>query len=213
MWSRPENQIKILMIRHGAADANEEHRYLGKTDEPLSMKGICALLEAKKKDFYPNVDYLFSSPMKRCLETAKILYPDRKLIIIPEWEEMDFGDFEGKNYTELQGDERYQKWIDSNGALPFPNGECQEDFICRCKQGFSRMLKQLSILPDIKSGHDITVGLIVHGGTIMSLLSSFYGGEYFKYQIANGQGYLGALKEEGGYPKIAEIQKIGEGKW
>lgn len=212
MWNWSENQIKILLIRHGATTANQEHRYLGKTDESLSMEGICALQEAKKANFYPRVDYLFSSPMKRCVETIKILYPDKQIFLIPEWEEMDFGDFEGKNYSELQGDERYQRWIDSNGTLPFPNGECRKDFIERCKQGFYRMLKQISVLSESKAGHDITVGLIVHGGTIMALLSSFYGGEYFAYQSANGQGYLCVLKEEGGYPKMAEIQKIREGK-
>ncbi len=39
--------------------------------------------------------------MKRCLETAQILYPGQTPIIIPEWTEMDFGAFEGHNYQEL----------------------------------------------------------------------------------------------------------------
>ena len=49
--------------------------------------------------------------MQRCLETAGILYPGKTPIVIPEWREIDFGDFEGKNAGELQGDPRYQAWI------------------------------------------------------------------------------------------------------
>ena len=56
---------------------------------------------------------------------------------------MDFGVFEGKNYLELQGDKRYQEWIDSNGTLPFPEGESREEFISRCDKGFRRMIEKL----------------------------------------------------------------------
>ena len=141
MWNRSENQVKLVMIRHGATPSNKEHRYLGRTDEGLSKEGEQALYKARNT--YPHVDHLFSSPMRRCAQTARILYPEQEIFMIPEWAEMDFGDFEGKNYVELKGNEYYQKWIDSNGTLPFPNGESREDFTERCKQGFYKMLLQL----------------------------------------------------------------------
>lgn len=197
MWNWSENQIELMFIRHGATEANKEHRYLGKTDEPLSAEGIFALQEAKAAGCYPEPDYLFSSPMKRCIETAGILYPEKEVIRVPEFQEMDFGIFEGKNYEELQQDERYQAWIDSNGTLPFPEGESREDFICRCRQGFYRMLKRVEAecLKTCKTqAHAVTVGVMVHGGTIMALCSSFCGGDYFDYQVKNGGGYLCRLE-------------------
>lgn len=200
MWNWTENQVKLVWIRHGATEANREHRYLGKTDEPLSEEGIRKLQSAKASKIYPDIDYLFSSPMKRCLETAEILYPAQKIIRIPDWEEMDFGAFEGKNYIDLQKDARYQAWIDSNGTLPFPEGESREEFIRRCEQGFYRMLKQL--------GEFKTVGMIVHGGTIMALMSQYYGGEYYDYQVANGEGYICTLKGTMEKPRFAELEKI-----
>ncbi len=194
MWNRPENQIKLVFIRHGAAEANMEHRYLGRTDAGLCAEGVSRLLRKKEAGYYPGVDYLFASPMKRCLETAQILYPDKEITVISDFIEMDFGVFEGKNYIELQEDERYQEWIDSNGALPFPEGESRETFIARCKQGFFRMLeilqKQMADSSCQSTKTDISVGVIVHGGTIMSLLSSFCGGDYFDYQVENGKGYI-----------------------
>ena len=90
MWDRSENQIKIALIRHGATPANKEHRYLGSTDEDLSPDGRTALLQAKASGIYPEVDVLFSSPMKRCLSTGELLYPGQIPIVISDWREMVF---------------------------------------------------------------------------------------------------------------------------
>ena len=40
---------------------------------------------------------------------------------------MNFGAYEGKNYEDLKNDSYYQKWIDSNGTLPIPEGESQQE--------------------------------------------------------------------------------------
>ena len=34
-----------------------------------------------------------------------------------------------------------------------------------------------------------SIALVVHGGTIMALLSAYCGGEYFDYQVPNGSGF------------------------
>ena len=205
MRDRAENQITLVLIRHGATKANMEHRYLGKTDEVLSKEGEMQLFEYKKMSFFPNIDYLFSSPMKRCVQTAEILFPELKPVEIEEWKEMDFGVFEGKNYLELQGDKRYQEWIDSNGTLPFPEGESREEFISRCDKGFRSMIGKLK--PTKEEEHK-TVGIIVHGGTIMALLSKYAKGNYFDYQVPNGKGFICTMNHFDAEPEIMELKKI-----
>lgn len=200
-----ENQITLVLMRHGATKANMEHRYLGTTDEALSQEGEMQLLEYKKMCFFPKIDFLFSSPMKRCVQTAEILYPESKPVQIEEWKEMDFGVFEGKNYLELQGDKRYQEWIDSNGTLPFPEGESREEFIIRCDKGFWRMLEKLKQIKE--EGHK-TVGMIVHGGTIMALLSKYGKGDYFDYQVPNGKGFVCTMNHFDAEPEIMELKKL-----
>ncbi|MCM1186703.1 MAG: histidine phosphatase family protein [Lachnospira sp.] len=205
-WS--ENQVRLVWIRHGATRANKERRYLGKTDESLSPDGIEALQKAKYAGLYPEISCLFSGPMKRCVETAEILYPGKEPVLISEWEEINFGIFEGKSYGELQGDSRYQAWIDSNGSLPFPGGESREEFIRRCKRGFVRMLTTLSEIPKKDGRCGIAAGMIVHGGTIMSLLSCYCGGEYFDYQIANGEGYCCRAECSDGNIRFTELERL-----
>ena len=212
MRNRAENQIKLVLIRHGATEGNKEHRYIGRTDEPLSS-------EAKEKlsaeaNCYPRIDRLFTSPMKRCIETAEIIYPDKKPVVVDPLREMDFGEFEGKNYEELNGDQRYQAWIDSGGTIAFPNGESREEFIKRCCEGLREVFFQIEVsisqkekIVQSEKGL-LTIGLVVHGGTIMALCSAFGGGDYFDYQVANGAGYICDVYLDGEEIRFQSIQKI-----
>lgn len=198
MRNRTKDQMTLTLIRHGETKANAQRRYLGKTDESLSEHGIRILQSYKERNLYPRADYLFSSPMKRCIETAEILYPAEKPVLIPEWEEIDFGRFEYRSYEKLEDDAYYRRWLESNGTLDFPEGESRETFIGRCRNGLQRMYgivqrAQKVRRPDTEK-EPVRVSAIVHGGTIMALLSSYGKGNgqkgYFDYQAANGRGYL-----------------------
>ena len=204
MRNRSENKVEIVFIRHGRTPANKENRYLGKTDESLSLEGIEALRQEKAEKIYPEIDYLFASPMKRCIETADILYPGKVPILVPQWKEMDFGLFEGKNYQELNGDKQYQAWIDSGGTLPFPQGESRPCFLQRCSQG---MYESVDRYREFFTG-GVKIGCVVHGGTIMALLSIFYGGEYFDYQVKNGRGYCCMLSLQNGRIYFTGLRKL-----
>ena len=172
--------MKILLIRHGMTTGNLEKRYIGRTDEPLCSAGLAAL----KQCSYPPCDILVSSPMKRCLQSAEILFPEQKAHICCAFRECDFGDFEGKNYSELRGDPQYQKWIDSGGMIPFPNGESPAEFRARCCDGFLTTINKYSDASRI--------AFVVHGGTIMAILSQFAlpHRDYFDWMTDNAHSWL-----------------------
>ena len=180
---------EILLIRHSLTQGNLKGRYLGcRTDEPLSKEGIALL----KKHSYPLADRVYASPLKRCIETAQLIFsiPKEQMVLVPALRECDFGDFENKNYQELDGNPDYQAWIDSGGTLPFPHGEAMEQFQKRCQEGFARIVKEITDSADKESLQ--RVALVVHGGTIMAIMER-YGSpkqSYFDYQVKNGCGYL-----------------------
>lgn len=179
-------KIQIYLIRHGKTAANLEQRYLGTTDEELCEIGKQELKE--KRQSMPAVDLLFSSPMIRCRQTCEILFPAMEYDIVEEYREMNFGNFEGKNYEELKENADYQRWIDSNGTLAFPNGESREQFVKRQMIAFENMCGSIKEMQS--EGKKITkVAAVVHGGSIMAVLSALSGGEYFEFQCKNGQGY------------------------
>lgn len=185
-----ENQIRVelTLIRHGMTASNEARRYLGRTDEGLSAEGR----ERLRADCRPG-EFLFSGPMRRCRETAELLFGGREYVLIPEWTEIDFGDFEGKSFEELRGNPAYQAWLESGGSLPFPGGESREAFTERTMKGYERML---AMLPweelkgkDAVCERTVRVTAVVHGGTVMALGSTLFGGDYFDYQIPCGGEY------------------------
>ena len=172
--------MSVILIRHGKTAGNLEGRYIGaRTDESLCAAGV---QELKARSF-PKAARVFISPMKRCLETARLIYPDVEPIIVDDFRETDFGLFEGHNYAELNGRSDYQAWIDSGGEAPFPGGESRRDMCERCIKAFNR-LKLFDRQYDS--------ALIVHGGTIMAIMSAFARPErsYFDYRVKNGEGFI-----------------------
>ena len=179
--------IKIWLIRHGMTEGNLKGRYIGRTDEHLCQEGKKALSELS----YPVPDGLFISPMIRCRETAEILFPGKKFRIMDQLSETDFGDFENKNYRELAGNPDYQAWIDSGGNLPFPGGESREAFRERTLEGFQKVIA-------ICSGENLqSAVLIVHGGTIMTLMEAWGRPkrDFYSWHVKNGHCYLAETDE------------------
>lgn len=176
--------MKIFLIRHSMTKGNLEKRYIGTTDEPLCEEGARLLKNHCKDNPYPQADKIIVSPMKRCIQSAALIYPERQITVIEELSECDFGMFENKNYEELKGVLEYQKWIDSGGTLSFPRGESRDEFSKRSLKGFE---KALSMCKET----DKTVSFVVHGGTIMSIMEKYAipKGSYYDFQIGNGEGY------------------------
>lgn len=186
--------MKIIFIRHGKTAGNLEKKYIGRTDESLCEIGISEL----KSKSYPECEITIASPMKRCMQTAEIIYPNKKTIICNDFRECDFGDFEGKNYIELSGNSNYQKWIDSGGKMTFPNGENLNDFKKRCIDCFEKVIAEYS--------ETAVISFVVHGGTIMSILEKYSipKGDYYDFQVANSNGYITEFDGK----KITILEKI-----
>ncbi len=175
--------MEVVLIRHGMTNGNLEKRYIGgRTDEPLCTTGRERLCHHS----YPEVDAVIVSPMLRCIETASLIYPDYRVIEEEKFRECDFGAFEGFTAKELEQDPRYQEWINSMGTAAFPGGEDPEKFQQRCRTGFLEVLEFSRRLGFYK------VAIICHGGTIMSVMSSFAKPkkDYFDFQVKNGEGYV-----------------------
>lgn len=179
--------MQIYFIRHGSTAGNLEHRYVGTTDEALTAEAVQELRAARAR--YPVADCVFVSPLKRCEQTAEILFPELHPEVISDLRECAFGDFEYKNYQELAGNPDYQAWIDSAGTLAFPSGESRETFVERCCAAFEEGCRRA-----IEEQHK-SAAFVVHGGTIMAILSRYSEPhrDYFEWQVKNARGFAGTL--------------------
>jgi alpha-ribazole phosphatase len=155
----------IHFIRHGLTDAALEGRYIGHTDVSLCEEGRAQLLELKDDCKYPQVQAVFSSPLKRCTQTAQILYPACNAIIIQDLIEYNFGEFENLTAEELKDHPVFSSWLAGEKDAPF--GETNEDFSNRICNAMSK------IIDGMMKASVTSAAVITHGGIIMALLSAF----------------------------------------
>lgn len=170
--------LNILFIRHGQTQGNLERRYIGSTDQPLCPEGREALAGRQ----LPPVNQIYTSPLLRCRETASLLFPSQPFEVVEDFRECDFGAFENHTYEELKDDPAYQLWLDTAGETPPPGGESKA----------AQKIRTLGAFHSVVSRHSAgTIALVVHGGTIMTILESLEPAhEFYRWQAKNGCGWL-----------------------
>jgi alpha-ribazole phosphatase len=149
--------------------------------------------------------------MKRAVETAEIMFPwSTGHVTVGELRETDFGIFEGKTYEELSNDperrDAYQAWIDSGGLAKIPGGESMEEARARSVEGFrkavmaARKAGKAVFKDEAREGgsgdaaEECALIIVAHGGTVMSVMSSLFRGDYYDYYTGNGEGYTFRLE-------------------
>lgn len=155
---------RIHLLRHGKTLANEQGRFVGRTDVPLSEDGIAQLRDLSRNYEYPGVQKVYSSPLMRCVQTAEILYPAFEPVTIEGLREYDFGKYENKTAAELVDDTGFMEWIKNGTAAD--TMESMYDFEQRIKIGFE------SVLKDMMANKLSSAAIITHGGVIMTLLAA-----------------------------------------
>ena len=152
----------IHLIRHGATAYNPEGRYQGTGDIPLSPAGRAAL---RPPSYIPEVVY--TSPLCRAVETARILFPSARLVPVPDLRELDFGKFEGRTCREMEHDPDYRIWVEGGCLGRCPGGEDRATFTTRSCAAFR------ALLDGALSRGEQQLTIVAHGGTQMAVLSHY----------------------------------------
>ena len=128
--------IRLMLVRHGETAWNQERRIQGgSSDVELSEVGRkqaerlgLALKEMK-------IDAIYSSPLKRALDTAQAIASQHKLTVRVESDlrEMEVGDLEGVPIAELGANfsQFLLEWRQGQGLEKLPGGESVADLADR----------------------------------------------------------------------------------
>lgn len=170
----------IYLLRHGTTIYNVEKRYQGQRDIPLSEDGRAQIRQA---DFTTDVVYV--SPLIRTRQTAEILFPKARQVVVENLKEMNFGSFEGRNYIEMEHDPDYLAWVESNCKTACPDGERKDGFCDRTCTAFAQLVDEA-----LREKREQIV-IVAHGGTQMAVMERFavphY--EYYHWCAPNAGGY------------------------
>ncbi len=173
--------MRIYLIRHGMTLENIQQRYIGQGDYLLCEEGINSL---KKINIDVNFDYIISSPLSRCVDTAKIVFNNHKISLLEEdFAEIDFGNFEGKTYQQLKNDNEYISWISDFKNIAIPNGESYKEFRCRVLNAFNKLVTDIKL-------EKCNIGVVTHGGVIRTIIEEYCGIEFFSVKTEFGGGYI-----------------------
>jgi broad specificity phosphatase PhoE len=160
---------ELHLIRHGHSQYAGD-RYIGKTDTPLTEQGVeQARSVCRRLETLP-FEALYCSPALRARETLKPLLdkdPSRPLVVLSDLQEVDFGQWEGLSFSEIQSHSPglIAGWVSGSREFTFPGGESLETFWQRVCQVGERLL----------AGEEKMVAVVTHAGVIRYLLCHFLG--------------------------------------
>ncbi len=161
---------RIVLIRHGEPEASAKGRCYGKLDVGLSENGRRQIEQTTRLLEGFKLAAIYSSPRVRATETAKIIAEKSGLIVETheDFAEIDFGDFEGLEYSEVERrfPEIYNQWMNEPTAVEFPNGE-----------SFALMqTRVLRAANELKLRHaNETFAVVSHGGVNRLVLANALG--------------------------------------
>jgi broad specificity phosphatase PhoE len=171
---------RLVLVRHGETVGNSRIRYYGATDVELAEEGraqMCAVARALGTDFrITPLSQIFTSPLRRARESAEMIASQPAAIVIEDFREVDFGDFEGLTATEIEArfPEEFARW-NRNRLAPdyaYPRGESRAAFALRVERGVLQMLAQIDSEPATRS-----VLLVAHRGVIRTITRTLVSAE------------------------------------
>lgn len=175
----------ITLIRHTSVDVKKGICY-GQSDVGLSKSFDSELKEIKQKIISEKYDLIYSSSLSRCKTLAINLFPNQNIILDERLKELNFGEWEGKHWDEIQETKEAKHFFDDYINTKCPEGESYKELLERVSNFYN----------ELKSQGYKNIAIICHGGTIRAFLSIIEGitpqkaferkvdyGEVLKYKI------------------------------
>ncbi len=157
----------LYLFRHGLTKGNLNAQYIGHTDYPLSTFGIDELKKIRTAHHYPSVDAVFVSPLKRAMQSADIMFPDNNKVVIDNFIEYNFGEFEECTAEDLKDNEDFKAWLHGDIYARPPFGESNAEFAQRVCKAFEQVVNDC-----IATGTQ-TFAIVAHAGVLMTILSCY----------------------------------------
>lgn len=162
--------LELILIRHGETDSNIRHAYCGWTDAALNDNGKAQAGRAADRLKDVKADFVYSSPLKRTLETASIITGGSAADIITDdrLKEQNFGEWEDLTYEEItcKDPEECLKWRADWANYCMKSGESP-----------AQMYKRVTEFIDglIARHHSSSVFVVTHLGCIRMMLAYLLG--------------------------------------
>lgn len=174
--------LRLYFVRHAESTGNQERRLQGsRLHGALTPRGCLQSKHTAEYLFDTFADLraggisMVSSPIGRALETARPI-AERfgcALSTEPELGELDFGDWSGQLFADLEGDSGYREWIQDQWFHSPPAGESL--FEVR-----SRMCQAVASLLSRAIAGDTSPIIVTHFFPLMAIFDTLMPGEIIR---------------------------------
>ena len=165
----------ILIARHGQSDWNQERRWQGHADRPLTDRGREQAQALADRLSHIELDAVYSSDLQRARDTAAVVAESQGLELrqLPDLREVDVGSWSG--LTRAEAEERFPegfaRWRD--GYPGWKDGETYEAMTDRVLRAVGK------IAAEHESGRVLVVS---HGGPIRAMHAAALGLDVHAYR-------------------------------
>lgn len=171
---------RILLIRHGQTDWNNEGRWQGHQDIPLNATGLAQAQALAEHLRERPIRAVYSSDLLRAHATAAAIAARFGLTVQddPRWRELHLGIFQGLTTTEIMAryPDEYHRMRDDYMDYVVPQGESRRGMQARVYAAYC------DLLADAPEPEVVVVG---HGGTIRMLLLKLFGDDILHRAVQN----------------------------
>ena len=91
----------LYIIRHGQTEMNSRHVLQGRSDFALNEAGFAQAKEAAERLRGVRFDRVYSSPLRRAVQTAEQIATCAEILLDERLIEMDYGPYEGADLNHL----------------------------------------------------------------------------------------------------------------
>ncbi|MGE0372616.1 MAG: histidine phosphatase family protein [Gammaproteobacteria bacterium] len=157
----------LCLVRHGAY-ALMDRALGGRGDHALSDEGRAQAKRVAAALDGHGVAAVVSSPVWRARETAEIIAGRLGLPVRldPAFAEIDYGDWTGRRFDELDGDPAWEAWNRFRGTAGVPGGETMLTVQARAMAGLVRLAAEY---------RDGEVVVVSHADVIKAMLAHVLG--------------------------------------
>jgi len=138
--------VKIILIRHGETDWNKEQIFRGRIDVALNEVGLAQARAVQKFLKDVQISAIYSSPLSRALETARVVGEGRNCEVKIEegFIDINFGRWQGISHQKVKEEykELYEMWLNKPQMVTFPEGESLEEVQRRSMKALEKVIKK-----------------------------------------------------------------------
>jgi alpha-ribazole phosphatase len=199
-----QERLRLYLIRHGEVEGIAEGQLIGRTDRPLSARGISQAQQLAEALSPARLAAVYSSDLQRARVTAEIIAKHRELTVHESsaWREVDMGDWEGLTVAALfeETPELIEQVFSDPASFQYPGGESFADFTVRVQAALDQLLVTH------ESGD---VALVAHGGICRAIIGSVIGMPMSNWlRLAQHHGCLNIIEWHGANPIVSLINWV-----